>query len=104
MHEDDLTESDRNKPESSHNKGDYVEFVPPKGWMPPESSGDDSGEFDLVCTFKVKPGPKLCMTKLGDTPMPERKEKDKAPDYKQYGQSIVSATGPMDDSGSGMGY
>jgi hypothetical protein len=74
--------------------GEYVEFAVPKGFVPPEMGEGEGDQFDLVCSFKVN-GSKLCMTKLGDHDMPVKKEKEKVPDYKGLGQSIVSGTDQM---------
>ncbi len=43
-----------------------VEFMPPKDWAPPETTGE---EFDQVCTFRKKPDGQICLIMLGDTKM-----------------------------------
>lgn len=71
--------------------GDYVEFTPPSSITAPEGDGNESGEFDMVCTFKVK-GSKWCMTKLGETPMPVKDDKDEKPSYKRMANEIAEAS------------
>ncbi len=90
--------------EKAEAKGEYVSFRPPKGFMPPEAGDGEGDQFDLVCSFKVDPDGKLCMTKLGDHDMPVKKEKEKAPDYKSMGQSIVSGTDQMMAQSNQSGY
>lgn len=48
-------------------KTERVEFRPPKEFIPPES---EDGKFDVVCSFESKPGGTVCLTMLGETPMP----------------------------------
>jgi|SRR5580704_3045969 hypothetical protein len=86
-------------------KGDYVSFKPPSAFIVPEIT-DESKPLTLVCDFKVNPDGTLCMTKLGNTPMPEKDEKKereaKAPSYKDMADGIVNdMTGSMGDSGGG---
>lgn len=86
--------------------GNKVVFTPPKGFMPPESKGD---EFDLVCTFRKEEGGKLCLVKLGDTDMGgyegdhnESKETQSKPDYSRYSQGMMGGMGG-DQSGAALG-
>lgn len=91
--------------EEAKEHGGRVEFRPPKGFAMPEGT-EEKGEFDLVCTFRVKPDGMLCLTMLGDTKMPgydgkeESTEETKTrPDYKEYAQSMTDemtgATNPQ---------
>lgn len=71
-----------------------VEFKPPKGFIPPQAN--ETGEFDLVCTFRSKPGGTICLTQLGDTKMPgygqsQTEKVESKPDYSQYSQGIAQA-------------
>lgn len=83
-------DNDRNE------RGEKVEFVPPKGFKPPEG---DKQEFDLVCTFRKQEDGFLCMTMLGDTEMPgydeksrsSQTEKDNKPSYGEYSKDIMAA-------------
>lgn len=78
------------------NNGSKVEFPAPEGYMPPEHQNE---EWDQVCSFKAgsKEG-HLCMTKLGEHPMPGYdegaetvKEAENAkPSYKGMTTSIVN--------------
>lgn len=63
-----------------------LEFSAPKGFVPPEGS---EAEFDMVCSFKVRGG-KLCLTKLGDTPMSEG-ERESKPDYSEMANAIAAS-------------
>jgi len=76
-----------------------VEFKPPEGFSPPENV-EPGKDFDLVCSFQVKPTGELCLTKLGDHAMPgydgkeghdETKEHMDKPDYGEYSKSIMDA-------------
>jgi hypothetical protein len=69
-----------------------VEFYPPDGFAPPEV---EDGKFDLVCTFESRPDGSLCLTMLGDTPMPgyEGKGENGKPSYSKYTQDMQSALG-----------
>lgn len=69
-----------------------VEFTPPDGFSAPEHEGE---EFDLICTFKVKPDGQICMTKLGDTEMPgygdkDDQKKDDKPSYAGMANTLMS--------------
>jgi|SRR5690348_2372437 len=70
-----------------------VEFTPPKEFTLPETAMQ-SGEFDLVCSFHVKPDGKICLVKLGETKMPgydkeEREEENEhRPDYGELTRGI----------------
>lgn len=82
-----------------HSKSDRVEFRPPKDFTVPEGT-EAKGEFDLVCSFRVKPDGMICLTMLGDTKMPgydgkeeEAEETKSRPDYKQYAQSMTDEMG-----------
>lgn len=72
---------------------DRVEFKPPKGFVPPEAS--ETGEFDLVCTFRSKPNGDICLTQLGDTKMPGYGEEGESrqqakPSYSEYAKGMQS--------------
>ena len=81
-----------------------MEFEIPEGWQPPENPDPDK-DLDLVCSFKVK-GNALCLTKLGDHPMPGYDEADEKKDNKPDYSSLAPKEdpGPMGgQGGSGMG-
>lgn len=74
-----------------------VEFAAPPGTVP---EGTEAGEeFDLVCTFQTKDGGTVCLTKMGDTPMPgygdgERRHRggmQAAPSYGEYIKGVQNA-------------
>ena len=79
-------------------EGERIEFPVPKGFTPPE--GSEGGEFDLVCTLKVKPdGKTMCITKLGDMDMPgydedEGSEETERPDYKSMAKGVMAGLQP----------
>ena len=78
-----------------------VEFTPPEGFKPPE--GTDK-EWDMVCSFRSNPDGTICMTKLGDTPMPgydddHDEANEHKPDYGEYSQSIMDAGNAAGGSG-----
>ena len=66
-----------------------VEFKPPTGFMAPEGTkpGD---EFDLVCSFRLKPNGDICLVELGDIEMPgySDSEDDSKPSYGEYAKSM----------------
>ncbi len=70
-------------------KQSKVEFTPPKGSVPEGKSAGD--EFDVVCTFQVKPDGSVCLTMFGDTEMPGYDDKDERPSYKGYTDSMMAA-------------
>lgn len=76
-------------------KGDVVEFRPPSEFHAPDPA--EPGEpFQLVCEFAVRPDGRLCLVMLGDTPMPQPKDKgkpEKAPDYRDMSKSIIGGMG-----------
>lgn len=75
-----------------------VEFPAPKGFLLPEGVGKGD-DFDIVCTVRVKEDGTLCLTKLGDTPMPGYGEKAKgkqANDYSGLAESM-QAERPMQE-------
>lgn len=72
---------------------EYVEFSLPPGFSLPETSSGPGQEFDLVCTFRPKDGGKVCLVKFGEIQMPDKEEKEKAPDYKEMSQGIVQDMG-----------
>lgn len=72
-----------------------VEFSPPGGFVLPENVGQD-GTFDVVCTIKVDEGGKLCLKKIGDTPMPgyeDDKDGGSKLDYRDYSRGMMSQMG-----------
>ncbi len=79
-----------------------VEFAAPKDFQPPEGTGTDK-EWDLVCSFRTKSDGSICMTKLGDTPMPgydgehdehdDDRESEHKPDYGRMSGQIMSDMG-----------
>ena len=83
-------------------KGQPVEFELPDNATLPEQS-DPNKDIDLVCSFRVKGGRTLCMTKWGETQMPlpdyAGDQKETKPDY----SSMVPSedAGPMGGQGGG---
>ena len=83
-------------------KAKKVEFAPPKGFAQPEGTETDK-EFDLVCSFKVKPSGELCMTRLGDLAMPgydgehdehdDDRESEHKPDYGRMSGKLMADMG-----------
>ena len=72
-----------------------VEFKPPRGWNPPEQT-DPGKDFDLVCSFRVKPSGQLCLVKLGDHDMPGYGDKseeahENKPDYSEYAKGMAES-------------
>jgi hypothetical protein len=80
-------------------KTKQVEFIPPKEVAMPEgiTEGED---FDLVCTFRMKSGGVVCMTKMGDADMPgyeskgQRARPESKPDYSAMADSMQQAGQP----------
>ena len=71
--------------------------------MPPENTGEDK-DFDMVCSFRAKPDGMICMTKLGDHPMPgydgdddDEEDRDHKPSYRKMATSLIDSLG---DSGA----
>jgi len=75
-----------------------VEFTPPSGVVP---EGTKSGEeFDLVCTFRVKPDGDVCLVMMGDTKMPGYAEREKGkPSYKSEHDEMMGAGGGQTQTG-----
>jgi len=88
--------------------GSRVEFKAPADFRPPENIEADK-DFDLVCSFRVKPSGELCLTKLGDVDMPGygknegHEGPEHKPDYSEYTQSIRDAA-PSPQQGQSQGY
>lgn len=77
-----------------------VEFRPPAGFILPEGVGRGD-EFDSVCTFKVKEDGTICLTKLGNTPMPgygKDKDSKHKQDYSGVAQELQVARPPTTES------
>lgn len=77
-----------------------VEFEPPTGFTLPEGVGRGD-DFDAVCTFRVKEDGTICLTRLGDTPMPgygEKPERKRA--YTDVAQEMQAARPVMNQEGS----
>ena len=62
--------------------------------------GSEAGkQFDLVCSFEVKPDGMVCMTKMGDMDMPGYKngesheEYEHRPDYSEYAKGLSEGMG-----------
>lgn len=73
-------------------KAKPVEFPVPEGFMAPE--GVEAGkDFDLVCSFRLKPRGTMCLTKLGDLAMPGYDDKDDKPNRPEYGHARQMMTG-----------
>ena len=91
-------------------EGSRVEFAPPKSFNAPDNV-EPGKDFDLVCSFQVKPDGKLCMTKLGDLDMPgygSAKDEEKTehkPDYGEYSKGIMNEMPQaMQSGGGGQNY
>jgi hypothetical protein len=57
----------------------YPEFDPPESYIIPE--GISEGEsFEDIATFKVKTGGKICLTKIGDAALMDKKGPAAEPD------------------------
>jgi len=67
-----------------------VSFTPPKGFVMPEGA-EPGQEIDLVCSFRLENG-RLCLTKLGDTPMPGcGDDRGDRPDYQSMASGMREA-------------
>lgn len=85
---------------SGHRPPPPIEFEVPPGFQPPDHGGD---EFDVVCTFRAKPG-RLCLIKLGDYEMPGYEDKDdngqaSTPNKPSYGNVATGLMAGMGDGG-----
>jgi len=69
-------------------KSQRVEFDPPEGLSIPA----DGEDFDVVCTLRKK-GNRLCLVRVGDSPMPGYGPNDKpAPaSHEEMGAKIMEA-------------
>lgn len=77
-----------------------IEFVPPQSFSPPD--GSDSGEFDIVCTFRTN-GNKICLVQLGDEKMPGYDDSDEPqskPDYSGYAKNMTAQMQGGDNANS----
>ena len=85
-----------------------VTFNPPEGSVPEGTAQGDM--FDLVCTFQLESGGKVCLTQMGDHKMPgygERSAKEERPSYKPLAQDMAASAPqgpPMGGGGGGGGY
>ena len=82
-------------------KGERVEFKPPEGFVAPEAS--ETGEWDVVCTFRSKPDGTICLVQLGETKMPgydggKEARMESKPNYSKYTQGMQGMMG----AGGGM--
>jgi hypothetical protein len=91
-------------------KEDRVEFQAPKGVIPEDIETGDT--FDLVSTYRLKPGGEICLVQMGDVKMPgydedeyEDKNKETRAGYGNVMDSMHSAMGSGDggDAGGGAG-
>jgi hypothetical protein len=86
-----------------------VEFKPPTNFKTPEGT-EEGKEWDMVCSFETKPDGTVCMTKLGDTPMPgydgKEDSDDHKPSYQKYSSSLMQGMqgGMSAGDGSTGGY
>lgn len=72
-----------------------VEFQPPAGAVPEGLSVGD--EFDLVCSFRVKPSGQICLIQLGEIKMPGYSEDAKTHD--NYASEAKAMRGGMTANG-----
>lgn len=84
-----------------------VTFTPPMGAVP-EGTGQGQ-DFDLVCTFRLEAGGKVCLTVMGEHRMPgyDKGKPEERPSYRQEAQAIQSTAptpGPDMQGGAGGGY
>lgn len=71
-----------------------IEFNPPSGIVPEGTKS--GGEFDLVCTFRVKPNGDVCLVMMGDEKMPGYAETggDKGkPSYSDEHEAMMGSGG-----------
>ncbi len=74
-----------------------VEFTPPKEFTLPEGV-EPGADFDLVCSFRVKKGGKICLVQLGETDMPGYEDDDESGPPK-YGEAKEMMTAGMPPEG-----
>ncbi len=76
-----------------NNQSAKVEFPAPKGFVPPETD-DPDGDWDMVSTYRTdRETGKICLVKLGDTPMPSYDEGSKPeskPGYDGMAKDMMS--------------
>ena len=93
---------------NEQNGSGRVEFRAPSGFQAPENI-EQGKDFDLVCSFRVKPDGTICMTKLGDVDMPgygDKKDQDEdgdqkhKPGYSEYAKTMTE-TAPMPSATGG---
>lgn len=75
-----------------------IEFTPPANVVP---EGTKAGEeFDLVCSFRVKPDGDVCLIQMGDEKLPGYSDKagNGKPSYKDEHEAMMGG-----DSGTAMG-
>lgn len=73
------------------------EFDLPDGFMLPEGT-EPGSDFDLVCSFRLKKGNRLCLVRLGEFDMPGYDDKDDQ-SRPQYGQAREMMTAGMPPEG-----
>jgi hypothetical protein len=77
-----------------------VEFRPPANFRSPENV-EAGKDWDMVCSFRTQSDGSLCMTKLGDTPMPgydkddhdSDRDADHKPGYQKLSSGIMNEMG-----------
>lgn len=86
----------RCSPAPENMKTKKVEFQPPPGVVPEGVGVGD--EFDLVTTYRVKPGGTICAVVIGEVQMPGYNEDSRGHD------NYASEAKAMTDSASQGGY
>lgn len=68
-----------------------IEFQAPEGLAIPEGTGPNE-DFDMVATFRVKPGGTLCLVQIGDVKLPGYDDSERGmPSYADETQAMHSA-------------
>lgn len=82
-----------------------VEFQAPKGVVPDDVKPGDT--FDLVSTYRLKPGGEICLVQIGETKMPGYDEEDydakPAASRQDYGNMVDSMQSAMSSGGGAAG-
>ena len=88
----------------TYDKSELIEFHPPKGVVPEDT--EVGGMFELVSTYRLKPGGEICLVMIGDHKMPgyeegEYEEHMKG-ERKGYGDYMDSMHKAMSEGNPGM--
>lgn len=88
-----------------YDKGELIEFDPPKGVVPEDIHPGDT--FDLVSTYRLKESGDICLVMIGDAKMTgydEGEYEDESKERrKDYGDVMSSMHSAMSDQGGGPG-